>query len=365
MIRALFVYRYCTMGGVETGLRFRIQTLPNHGIEAHALFLRDYGGRPAFAELDDCVFFHPSEAEFSELVRTHNYDLISVIDSFEVFDWLERMEFSGRVLVELRSTYEHTLVQLTQLSGRRLDAILVPSRFQAGNIQKYLPKNVRTDVPVHVVPNFVDPLQFRNISSVCQNANKIVCWIGRIDPLKNWREFLAIAEQLSTRDDIEFWMIGGAGSDKEHCDTFRKEVGSSRIATRLRWWPLVANAHMPVLYSLVARSGGVIALTTKCESFGFAALEAMACRCPLVAPRVGALPEIVQHEMNGMLYDLGNVRQATALVARILDEDGLSNRLVDGGGITVNERFAPDRSTTIFAQVIQSIIGDTLVHTPR
>ena len=356
MIRALFVYRYCTMGGVETGLRFRIQALPRHGIDAHVLFLRDYGGRPAFTELDGRVFFHPSEAEFADLVHANDYDLISVIDSFDVFDWLERMDFPGRVLVELRSTYEHTLVQLKRLAGHRLDAVLVPSRFQAQNIQKYLPKDVRTGVPVHIVPNFVDPRRFQYTSSGgSRNDYKIVCWVGRIDPLKNWEEFLAIAEQMAERDDVEFWMVGGGGSDQPHRESFRQAVEKRRLAARLRWWPLVANPRMPALYSLVADSGGAVILTTKCESFGFAALEAMACRCPLVAARVGALPEVVKHGVTGLLYASGREHEAVAALTRILDDAALRRDLVERGAESVRKELNPAHCAARFAEVVQTV----------
>ncbi len=360
MIRVLFVYRYCTMGGVETGMRFRLQALPRYGVEAHGLFLRDYGGRSTFDGLDGRVFFGPTEGGFVELVRSRRYDLISVIDSFDVLEWIDRMGYDGRVMVELRSTYKHTLVHLKRLANHQLHGILVPSKFQAENVRPYLPRKLRDSLPCHVAHNFVDLQHFRRSPGIVPTSGKrLICWIGRIDPLKNWPDFLAVADLLADRQDVEFWMVGGGGSKPEERTEFRKVLGKTRVAPRLRWWPLLPNAKMPTMLSMVANSGGVVLLTTKCESFGFAALEAMACCCPLVAADVGALPELVEEGVTGLLYPSGNVRHAADLVVRLLDEDVLRNSLAAKAGDVVRERFSPEQCGASFAAAVRHLVeGD-------
>jgi len=355
--RILFVYRYCTMGGVETGLRFRIEALPARGIEAHALFLRDYGGRPTFEGLDGRVFFGASEAGFVDLIDARRYDLISVIDSFDVLEWIDKMDYAGKVMVELRSTYEHTLVHLKRLGDHRIDAILVPSKFQAENVRPYLPRKLRDGIPCHVAHNFVNLENFHPESPSAAPPNRrIVCWVGRIDPLKNWPDFLAIADRLADRDDVEFWMVGGGGSKPDMRTDFRKALGKTRIAARLRWWPLLPNARMPLLYHVVAASGGTVVLTTKCESFGFAALESMACGCPLVAAGVGALPEVVEDGRTGLLYKPGDVAQAADLVAGLLDDESSRQRLAKTAAADTRDRFSPDRCAAAFADAVNRTI---------
>jgi len=357
MLRVLFVYRYCTMGGVETGLRFRLESLPRQGVDAHALFLRDYGGRPAFEHLADRVGFGDNASTFAERVRSGRYDLISVIDSFDVLDWITEMHFEGKVLVELRSTYEHTLVHLKRLGHYNLHGLLVPSRFQANHVARFLPTRVLKNVPCHVVYNYIDLETFRHRpTSTDHYGKRIVCWVGRIDPLKNWPEFLAIAGALAHRHDVEFWMVGGGRSPAEAREKFRKAIRNNSVAGKLRWWPLVPTPHMPQVYSAVADSGGLVLLTTKCESFGFAALETMACRCPLVAPAVGALPEIVEDGVTGLLYPSGDIQRAADLVSGLLDDAGHRHALAKRAVRSVHERFSPDTCASRFAEVIRSIV---------
>ncbi len=354
-MRVLFVYCYCTMGGVETGMRFRIAGLAEQGIEAHGLFLRDYGGKAALQGLEDRVFVGADEKRFLQILKEGAYDVVSIIDSFEVFEWLEKANYAGRVVVELRSTYEHTLQKLVVMAGRRVDAILVPSHFQAKNIQPFLPKGFVGQVPIHVVPNFV-PLDVFSPTQVSVAADQppIVCWIGRIDPHKNWPEFLEICQKLAGRAGIEFWMVGGGRSDAARRDEFRKALGQDPdVAGRLRWWPILHSKSMPRLYSMVASSGGCLLLTSKCESFGFAALEAQACGCPVVSARVGALVEVVEDGKTGFLYSLGDIGDAARKVSTILDDPKTDRAFREEGPRLMRERFDPGDCLGKFAQALR------------
>ena len=354
-MRVLFVYCYCTMGGVETGMRFRITGLAEQGIVAHGLFLRDYGGKAALRGLEDQVFVGADEKRFLQILENGAYDVVSVIDSFEVLEWLQKGNYAGRVVVELRSTYEHTLKKLVAMSGRRVDAILVPSHFQAKNIQPFLPKDFVTRVPVHVVPNFVPFDAFSPDRILKAHGHPpIVCWIGRIDPHKNWPEFLEICQTLASRKGLEFWMVGGGRSDPARRDEFRRSLGKHlEVAARLRWWPILDNKAMPRLYSTVAASGGCVLLTSKCESFGFAALEAQASGCPVVAARVGALVEVVEDGATGFLFTLGDIGDAAKKVSMLLDDPKLHKAFRDSGPRLMRERFDPNRCLATFAQALK------------
>jgi N-acetyl-alpha-D-glucosaminyl L-malate synthase BshA len=52
----------------------------------------------------------------------------------------------------------------------------------------------------------------------------------------------------------------------------------------------------------------ILLLPSELESFGLVALEAMACEVPVIATRVGGIPEVVRHDVDGFLYDLGDVK---------------------------------------------------------
>jgi glycosyltransferase involved in cell wall biosynthesis len=167
-----------------------------------------------------------------------------------------------------------------------------------------------------------------------------------------------VADSIDGERPVEFWMIGGGGSAESARVEFRKAVDDTGVAAKLRWWPLLDSGRIPVLYSTVAASGGTVLLTTKNESFGFAALEAMACGCPLVAASAGALPEIVRDGEGGMLYPSGDVAAATARVEEMLDDGELRERLGRGAAAMARERFAAEKCLTDFARAITAVAGD-------
>jgi len=91
---------------------------------------------------------------------------------------------------------------------------------------------------------------------------------------------------------LRFWMVGGETAPSVVVKTVLTRIAQLGLSQRLRWFPRVNHEDMPRFFSAVARSGGVSVITSRAESFGMSAVEAMLCGCPVVAPRVGALPEL-------------------------------------------------------------------------
>ena len=71
----------------------------------------------------------------------------------------------------------------------------------------------------------------------------------------------------------------------------------------------------------------VFLLPSEQESFGLAALEAMACEVPVVASRVGGIPEVVTDGVDGCLSDVGNVEKMSADAARLLQNEALRREM--------------------------------------
>lgn len=76
-----------------------------------------------------------------------------------------------------------------------------------------------------------------------------------------------------------------------------------------------------------AGEGGCSLMTSRLESFGLAASESIACRLPVVAPRVGALPEQVRDAETGFLFEFGERERAAALISKLLFDKSLRERI--------------------------------------
>jgi glycosyltransferase involved in cell wall biosynthesis len=75
------------------------------------------------------------------------------------------------------------------------------------------------------------------------------------------------------------------------------------------------------------------------ESFGLAALEAMACDVPVVASRVGGLPEVIDHGRTGFLHDPHDLAGMAASGLRLLEDPALRSRVVEAARLEVASRY--------------------------
>src|SRR6202043_2825280 len=71
----------------------------------------------------------------------------------------------------------------------------------------------------------------------------------------------------------------------------------------------------------------VLLMPSEMESFGLAALEAMACGVVPVATRVGGVPELITHEEDGYLEEVGDIAGQAARVTTLLTDDELHYRM--------------------------------------
>jgi glycosyltransferase involved in cell wall biosynthesis len=161
-------------------------------------------------------------------------------------------------------------------------------------------------------------------------ARRGVLFVGRVTPHKGLDRLL---EALPA--DAELRVIGSAGHDPRRPERGYPEL-LRRLARRRRvsFLGAVPDAELPAAY----RSARVLALPSvhlTCygrrvavsELLGLAAIEAMASGTPVVASRIGGLPEVVEDGVTGFLVEPGDVEGLRERLAQVLSDDVLAARL--------------------------------------
>lgn len=349
-MRVLFVYKYLTLGGVEAVLRARLEGLDACGLEAHAWFFGDYGGRAMFDGVSERIHLGPAEA-CMDLISEGGFDLVSSIDTEEIFPAFEGGR-SRRLVVEVHSAYGANLGYLSRLRELRPAAVLVPSAHHGGFIRSRL----GDEIEIRVVPNAVharfveEPTAFTPAP-----IRPAVAWIGRLDDHKNWEGFLEIAGRLVERGrDIETWMVGQPLSPAG-VQAFQSRARETGVLARLRWLRGLPHAAMPALYDAVRDSGGTLVTTSRGEAFGMVVAEAMARCCTVVVPAEGPFTEFVSHGESGLGYEPGSVAAAAEQVERILDSAELRLACGRRARQTVLERFAPEPALARLAELFRDL----------
>jgi len=348
-MRVLFVYKYLTAGGVEAVLRARLAGLPAEGIEAHAWFLHDLGGRPTFAGLAPLVHVGELDA-FARFVDEGGFDLVGTIDSEEVLPALAA-EGAPPWFLECHSGYLENLDYLGAAVAQRPRAVLTPSRAQAELIAPRLGGLVPRVVPNALSADFAAPLS----AVAAPPPRPVVAWIGRLDAHKNWRAFLALGERLlGTVDALELWLVGRA-IEEDGADRLLAAARDTGTLGRLRWLDGVPHPRMPALLDAVRACGGLVVSTSKRESFGLTVVEAMARGCAVLAPAVPPFPELVEEA--SCLFAADDLGDAAAKALRLLRDDGRREEAGRRGRERALARFAPEVAIAALARELRALVA--------
>ncbi len=304
---------------------------------ANPLRLRDLPPRVCFHEVDQDD--HPLLKQFPhsltltakmvEVARSHRLQVLHVHYAipFAAAAILARQvapELDLKVVTTLHGT-DITLVgatpsfkPITEWSINESDAVTAVSDFLAAETARQL----SLTRPIAVVPNFIDP--DRHDARIppcipCKDSDRqmTLMHISNFRPLKRLGDVVRIFEKVSRRLDARLMLVG----DGPEYGRTRELVEELGLADRVRFIGIVDEVA-PLL-----AAADLLLLPSETESFGLAALEAMASGVPVVASRVGGLPEVVEHGVTGYLAPVGDVEAMADFSLRILSDCALRKRL--------------------------------------
>jgi glycosyltransferase involved in cell wall biosynthesis len=98
-------------------------------------------------------------------------------------------------------------------------------------------------------------------------------------------------------------------------------------------------------------------LPSESESFGLAALEALACKVPVIATRAGGIPEVIADNECGLLYPVGDVEGMAEGAARLLADEPLRASFGEAGRQRAVERFATDKVVAQYRGLYEGVLA--------
>jgi N-acetyl-alpha-D-glucosaminyl L-malate synthase BshA len=98
-------------------------------------------------------------------------------------------------------------------------------------------------------------------------------------------------------------------------------------------------------------------LPSETESFGLAALEALACGVPVIASDVGGLPEVVSDGEVGFLCPVGDVAAMSARARRLLDDPALRAEMAAAARLRAETLFRPEPAIDGYLRVYRRAVG--------
>jgi D-inositol-3-phosphate glycosyltransferase len=179
-----------------------------------------------------------------------------------------------------------------------------------------------------------------------RDDDRILLFVGRIEPLKGIDILLGAAAELAMEHDCSVLVIGGDSSAQQGEIAYLRNLAARLgIAERVSFLGSVDHERLPLYYS----AADVCVVPSFYESFGLVALEAMACGTPVVASRVGGLAGTVRDGETGYLIPWRCPEPFAERIELLLGNEELRRAFGRTARETV-ERFR-------WANVAESVIG--------
>jgi glycosyltransferase involved in cell wall biosynthesis len=202
-----------------------------------------------------------------------------------------------------------------------------------------------------VVPNGVDVRRFSpSLSPPPAGGRPLVLFTGRFDDQKGIDVLLEAWRHLDGRAELR---LAGAGW---------KESGYRNFASRLGLSSVVFQGHVPRerLPELLGQAR-LLVLPSRYENFPLSLLEAMSCAVPVVASRVGGIPELVADGETGLLVPPGDPAALAEAMGRLVDGPALARALGAAARSTIEARYSWDavvsRLVDLYADVLSAEAG--------
>lgn len=242
-----------------------------------------------------------------------------------------------------------SFLPLTRFSIAASDAVTTPSRWLARATHDVL--GVPEAIAIDVIPNFVDVDRFTPAADGDRAARPrdvpVVVHVSNFRPLKRIDDVIDVFARVRGARPARLRLIGD-GPERARVEAAIAARGLGADVELLG-----ERADLPALL----RSADVFLLPSEMESFGLAALEALACGVPVVASAVGGLPEVIDEGVVGYLRPVGDVAAMAEAVGRLLDDEPLRRRLGAAGRRLAETRYALPPAVDRYLAIYRRVLG--------
>jgi len=208
---------------------------------------------------------------------------------------------------------------------------------------------------IDVIYNFIDTNKYPKIdadecdrNSLARENEKIITHVSNFRAVKRIDDVVRIFNEIQEEIPARLILVGD-GPEREKVDLLCKELG---IKDKVLFLGNSNEVNKILCYS------DLFLLPSETESFGLAALEAMAAKTPIISTNSGGLPEVNLHGVTGYLSDIGNYKEMGKNAISILKDDVILSefklRAYEHSKQFTLERILPDY-LAVYERVLEEI----------
>jgi N-acetyl-alpha-D-glucosaminyl L-malate synthase BshA len=172
------------------------------------------------------------------------------------------------------------------------------------------------NIDIEVIPNFLNPTPINEDvvkeirEEYAPNGTPMLIHISNFRPVKRVMDVMEIYKRVNELKPSILIMVGD-GPDRSKAEQFARDNRLSDVV-------FVGNVKNPME---LLSAADVMLLPSESESFGLAALEAMASGVPVVSSNAGGLPELNRHGVSGLMSNVGDVEEMAKQVFYLIEKE--------------------------------------------
>jgi N-acetyl-alpha-D-glucosaminyl L-malate synthase BshA len=229
------------------------------------------------------------------------------------------------------------------------------------SISQYLKEKTVTDFeiarPIEVIPNFVncdvytpckdEVIRAESRKRLAKPGEAILIHLSNFRPVKRVTDVVKVFAQVAKEVPARLVLVGD-GPDRSAAEWLAHDL---EINDKIHF--LGKQDRVNELLPLA----DLMLMPSQLESFGMAALEAMACRVPTIATRVGGVPELIEDGINGLLYPVGSVDDMAQGAIQLLKDRKRLEIMRDAARRTARTRFCSTLVLPLYVRYYEQVLA--------
>lgn len=205
---------------------------------------------------------------------------------------------------------------------------------------------------IEVIPNFIEIDETQKEHLTCKRSvmakadEKIITHISNFRKVKNIPDVVKVFYKIQQKIPAKLMMVGN-GPEKEAAEMLCEKLG---ISDKVIFF---GNSHE---ITEILNYSDLFLLPSETESFGLAALEAMACGVPVVSSNTGGLPEVNKDGYSGYLSNVGDVDAMASNALKVLSSDAVLHQFKQNA-LETAKQFQIDNIVPLYEQVYHQALN--------
>jgi len=247
---------------------------------------------------------------------------------------------------------DHSYLPITRFGIEQSDGVTaISSYLREKTIQEFHPERA-----IEVIPNFVNcdvytPLNAEQRTAgrtrYAEPGEKLLVHLSNFRPVKRTADVVRIFARIAKQVPSRLLMIGD-GPDRPAAEWLAHRKG---IQDRVHFLGKQGSV------SEILPLADLLLMPSELESFGLAALEAMACRVPSIATSVGGVPELIEDGVSGRLFPAGDVEGMAAAAVELLRDPDRHEAMAEAARRTAQTRFCASKILPLYERFYERILG--------